>query len=62
LKNLFRPQFFLHWVKQVCSSNNNNCLLEFLLFVILFFLQSHTMKTALWNAQRTPKLASAVLL
>jgi len=62
LKNLFRPQFFLHWVKQVCSSNNNNCLLEFLLFVIFFFLQSHTMKTALWNAQRTPKLASAVLL
>jgi hypothetical protein len=40
LKNLFRPQFFLHWVKQVCSSNNNNCLLEFLLFVILFFCKA----------------------
>lgn len=52
LKNLFRPQFFLHWVKQVCSSNNNNCLLEFLLF---FFLQSHTMKTALWNCSKDPK-------
>jgi len=40
LKNLFRPQFFLHWVKQVCSSNNNNCLLEFLLFVIFFFCKA----------------------